>query len=177
MSLKTAAPGSVSAQAEQIGNVAQTLLIANQTVNIGGRPEWIQTLSSADLQAVRDRLHHAARKHEGIALMPLLLPIALAFLVAGLMAAAFAGETPEVRHKIGSVVLLLAALIGLPTWFALYDVRRRHRRVVEAAERRWAELVVEIAAREDPPRREAPVKRLARWWRARRAHTERPGTD
>lgn len=119
-----------------IGNAAQTLLIANQTINIGGRPEWIQTLPKADLETARDRLHSAARRHEGLALAPLLLPVVVAFVVAAVIAVVVSDQPVDVRHRAGLLVVFLSVLMGAPVWFGLYDVRRRHRRVVEAAERR-----------------------------------------
>lgn len=153
----------------QAGNIAQTLLIANQTINLGGKPEWIQTLPLADLQTARDRLHSAARHHEARAVIPLLAPIVAGVVVASILGMSMIDAPEAARHQAAPAMLWLAAAIVIPIWFGLYDMRRRHRRVVDAAERRWAELVVEIAAREELPRREAPVKQLVRWWRARRA--------
>jgi hypothetical protein len=155
--------------AERAGNIAQHLYIRDQTIHIGGAPEWIQTLPLADLQTARDRLHSAARRHEALALTVLLVPFLAAVLVIGVLSLSLLGAPEADRHQAGPALLWMGGLIAVAILFALYDVRRRHRRVVAAAERRWAELVVEIAAREDPPKREAPFKRLARWWRARRS--------
>lgn len=157
----------------QTGNIAQTLLIANQTIHIGGEPQWIQALPLDALKTARDRLHRASQRHEARAVIPLLAPIVAGVVVAGILGLSVIDAPEAARHQAGPVVLWLAAAIAIPIWFGLYDVRRRHRRVVAAAERRWAELVVEIAAREDPTPREAPVKRLVRWWRARRVRIER----
>lgn len=155
------------------GNSATTLLIANQTIHIGGEPRWIQTLSIAELHTVRDRLHRAAQHHEYRALMPLILPILLAFLVAAGLTISLSDGSAETRRQAFPMLIFLSALIGFPIWFGFYDVRRRHRRVVQAAECRWAELMVEIAAREDPPPREAPIKRLKRWLHTRHTKADR----
>jgi len=148
------------------GNIAQYLYIRDQTIHIGGEPQWIQALPLDALKAVRDRLHRASRNHEALALIPLLAPLAVAIMAVGIFSLSLLGIPQAARHHAAPTALWLAGAIAIPTWFGLYDVRRRHRRVVESAERRWAELVVEIAAREDAPPREAPVKQLVRWWRA-----------
>lgn len=153
----------------QTGNIAQTLLIANQTINIGGEPQWIQTLPMDALKTARDRLHRASRRHEARAVIPLLAPIVAGVVVANILGLSMIDAPEAARHQAAPAMLWLAAVIAIPIWLGLYDVRRRHRRVVAAAERRWAELVVEIAAREDPPKRESPFKRIVRWWRARRS--------
>jgi hypothetical protein len=149
----------------QTGNIAQTLLIANQTINLGGKPEWIQALPLADLKTASARLHSAARRHEALALIVLLVPFLAAVLVIGVLSLSLLGAPEAERHQAGPVILWMGGLIAVAILFAFYDVRRRHRRVVEAAERRWAELVVEIAAREEPSRRDAPAMRIVRWWR------------
>lgn len=148
--------------AQQTGNIAQTLLIGNQTINVGGRPEWIQSLPLESLTVVRDRLYRASLRHETRALLPLLLPVVLAFLAIALLSVAIADEPLELRHRAWPLVLTLATMIGAPVWFGMYDMRRRHRRVVEAAERRWAEIVVEIAAREELPASRTSFKQLLR---------------
>ena len=45
-------------------NVGHTVLIANQTLNLSGRPEWIQHLSLEDLKIAENRLHRAGMRHE-----------------------------------------------------------------------------------------------------------------
>lgn len=149
------------------GNIAHTLRIDNQTINYGGKPEWIQTLATPTLVAVGKRLQRASRWHEDRAVLPLLAPIVVALLLGAVFSILLRDVPMAARHQFGPAMLTAMALVALPVWFALYDIRRRHRKAVIAAEQRWAEIVVEIATREDAPPYQSPIKRLARWWHKR----------
>lgn len=136
-----------AARIDHATNVAQTVLVAHQTIYQDGKPRWIQELGLRDLEKARDRLYSASRRHENTAFMAILAPV----LVAMLMLALF-GMWAQHFHEALSwpdklFVTCFCLLLAIPVWFSLYDVRRRHRQVVAAAEGRWAEIVVEIALR------------------------------
>lgn len=134
----------------QAGILAQTALVMHQTLNLGRGPEWIQTLTADQLQAASDRLYRASRRHENKAVLPLILPGVAVLAFAGLLFAILRVNHVAMRPTDYLSVMLICSMLAGPVWMALYDVRRRHRKVVAAAEQRWAEVIVELALREAP---------------------------
>lgn len=124
----------------------------------------IQTATLKSLDQVRVNLARLIAKHEVFALMPLAIPFGIA-LIAGvgidLFVTLYTGA-PVPKGERG-ILLFLALLLGLPAWFGLHDVRRRHRRVVEQAEHRWAAIVVEIGERGEGNLHESPWQAFRRW--------------
>lgn len=139
----------------RIANAAQTIVVANQTINVNGHPQWIQDLDLGDLKAAEQKLHRVSVRHEARAILPLVSSIGLTFIAYGLLHLYFTWQGVAIAYA--HEHFLMAApglLVAIPLWIAFYDSRRRHRRVVQAAEQRWAEVTVEIALRQplpDPP--------------------------
>lgn len=145
------------------GLVAQTVMIEHQVINVTGHPQWIQTLELDQLKIARDRLYRASRRHESYAVLPIMVPAVVVMVIVWL-ATLFSPHLHQVWTE-GEryTVLLVAVLLAIPCWLSLYDIRRRHRLAVAAAEKRWAEIEVEIALRGEvlPPLR----ARLRRFFR------------
>ena len=149
--------------AEHAGNVAQTILIANQTVNLSGKPEWIQSLDLDQLHEAERRLRRASTRYESAAVLPLALSFATAvvmFVFTAWFVRIFNPQPVTLPQQIiaGTVV---GVLFALQVWMYVYDVRRRSRHVVDAAERRRAEVLVEIALRTPLP--PPPASRFKNW--------------
>lgn len=151
-------------QADNAGVMAQSVLITQQTVNMGGKPEWIQNMTLDQLEIARERLYRASRRHENMTVVPVVVPIAVFLMIIALaVAGANHYHQPIRANGDRAVIAFLAGICAVPFWAGTYDIRRRHRQVMLAAERRWAEVVVEIALRKDPP---APPDRsgaLLKW--------------
>lgn len=146
--------------ADVLGNVAGLVLVQNQMVNLGNRPEWIQGVDLDRLIAAQQRLEGCALRHENRALAPYLAAIAVfacAFTAAEVFARLNGGPLSNGQAAQALVLAtVLAAGIALP----LYDIRRRNRRIVAAAEQRLAEVVVEIAVRTERKPRLGLMARL-----------------
>lgn len=138
----------------QAGILAQTALVMHQTVNLGRGPEWIQTLSEDQLQAASDKLYRASRRHEDKAVLPLFLPGLAVLVLAGFFFALMRFQHVALRPDDRIAILLICSILAIPVWMGLYDIRRRHRKVVAAAEQRWAEIIVELALRDAPAKRQ-----------------------
>ena len=158
-------PGAAEAGAAgaRIANAAQTIVVANQTINVNGRPEWIQDLDLAHLVDAERKLHRVSLRHEARAILPIVASIALTFVAYGALHLYFSWHGVKVANPDEHFALALPGmLIAIPIWIAFYDSRRRHRHVVRAAEQRWAEVMVEIALRTPLA---APPPRTRAWGR------------
>jgi hypothetical protein len=157
-------------RAGRVGNVARTLLVGTQTINMNGRLEWIQTMQAEELKTAEKRLRRAASQHEARAILPVLAQLTVVVLTPGVLKVVsdlngwrFGANDLYVSLALGAIVF------AFPMWLTFYDIRRRDRRVVEVAEARLAEVVVELALRQDPPPRIAPGIRCWRWLKGLRA--------
>lgn len=152
---------------ENAGNAGKLIVVGNQTINLDGQPAWIQALSLDELKIAEKRLHRASLRHESRSVLPLATPIVL-FLTVGLALNAWASKFEQAPTNSQRIILLaLGLLLALPIWLAMYDIRRRNREVVKAAERRWAEVIVEIALRADdppPPPGIRAIRAISTWW-------------
>jgi|GEM_PF-3070428 len=133
--------------AANAGNFAQVITVANQTINLGSRPEWIQSLTLEQLAEAEKRLYRASIRHENRSVVPLMAPFLVMLLVGALFTTYInaVGHEPTRADRIFFGVMAL--MLAFPTWLIVYDIRRRNREVVRAAERRWAEITVEMAVR------------------------------
>lgn len=149
-------------------NLAQTLLIANQTVNVGGRVEWIQTLTLPKLKEFEQALRRASTRHGGMAALPAMMSFLtwVAFFVLGNRILLGSGEEVSFLPRL-SAAAIFATPFALFAWSLSYDSGRRHREAVRASDRRWAEVKVEIALRESGKKRRAAAIRLYRRIKAR----------
>lgn len=131
------------------GNVAALLTITNQTINLGGHPAWIQALTLAELNMAERRLRRASIKHEGRALLPLLGCFVAALLVMLAFSVSANAHDVDPTPLRSATIAALGLIAAIPVWAAVRDIRRRHIEALRAADRRWAEIVIEIALRSD----------------------------
>ena len=157
----------VSVEAEKIGNVVQHQSIANQTINLGARVEWIQSMRISELRIAERRLLAVAGKHETRAVLPVGVPLVLTMMLLGAASEYSRNHGIKVgATELGGLLGLALAWLVLPVWLTFYDSRRRNRRIVEVAERRLAEVVVELALRRDARYRRRPRRRVRALWRS-----------
>lgn len=159
--------GSGPAVHGKAGNAANHIHVAHQTLNLGGGIEWIQSLTVEQLTHAEQRLLATSSKHEGRAVLPVLVPLLVAFIVTGGLQWWIPLGRPEpltTDERLASLVLGVA--YAAPFWFWMYDIRRRNRQIVQVAERRLAEVVVEKALRQKPANAKRQMK--ARCLRLRR---------
>lgn len=145
----------------KIGNVAPLLMIESQTVNLGDGPAWLQQVDLDKLRDARGRLLATSRHHETRAWIPPVLVVNVYGLTLWLLiqfGASMHALTPTDRV----VFAILALPIAFLVWFTSWDVRRRDRLIARVAERRLAEVVVEIAVRSPAPDRTAYGRALYR---------------
>lgn len=158
-------------RADQVGspvNAGQTILVANQTINVGGKVEWIQTLPIEKLQQFEHALTRASTRHSGRVQATLVAAL-------GFWLVAFVLANISIRSNTEEVELLtrlaFAAFVPLPMawwiWFLFADYRSRNREAAAAADRRWAEVTIEIALRQADERRLPLGVRAWRWLRRR----------
>lgn len=136
--------------ATKIGNHADQIVIAAQTLNLGDGPTWLQQIDLPTLHAARERLLTTSRRHENRAWLPPLLVLSTYSLTVWLftqLGAAAQHLTSTDHIALAILALPLAFFVGFMSW----DIRRRDRQIVRVAERRLAEVMVEIALRTPPP--------------------------
>lgn len=156
----------------QAGNVGQLVSINNQTINLGHKPEWIQALSLDDLKVAERRLYNASMRHEARAVLPLVIPAMVGMTTIWILFKAADGYPDAGTAAVKLLILITGCIIAIPVWFSLYDTRRRNREVVKVAERRWAEVIIEIALRSETKPKRPPVFALFNFFKTRLARRD-----
>jgi hypothetical protein len=158
-------------QTQRVANMAYNVNIAHQTIYQDGQPRWIQELPLSALELAGQRLYRASRVHEDRANITLMLPVFAAMSVFVLIAWYAKAMHMQLPTSDKILLLLFSGMLGIPVWLSCYDVRRRHRRIVEAAESRLAEIEVEIALRTGKAWR-SPLLQLQRWFARKSEHPD-----
>lgn len=136
----------------------------------GGAFAPIEKATTAQLDCARIHLLRLIMKHEVFALGPVMLTVGVMLLCwafLNLLITLTIGVDLSQATKV--LILSVSALCSIPFWFGCYDVRRRHRRVVEQAEQRWAAIIVELGERGEGKPYESVWQGFKRW----RAETRR----
>lgn len=142
---------------DRAGLVATHVHIAQHVVNLGGKPELIQSLSLEQLRHVSSVLYKNSRKNENSAVGVIAMMFLPAIAVIALFVLAANHYKEPIQPNDRWIILFLSAMMSVPVATTLYDVHRRKRLLVKESERRWAEINIEIALREadlpQPPRK------------------------
>lgn len=160
---------SVSFDGDNHGNVAGKQKVKRmkfqQFIRIeGGAFAPIEKATTAQLNCARIHLLRLIVKHEAFALAPVMLTVGVMLLCwafFNLLVTATVGA--DLSQKTRALILSASVLCSIPFWFACYDVRRRHRCVVEQAERRWAAIIVELGERGEGKPNESVWQGFNRW--------------